>query len=465
MKSYDVVVIGGGPSGIVTAVTTRKQHPEKKVLMITEFAKGVVPCGIPYVFHKLGDIAKNVMGPKPFVDAGGEVLTARAEKIDTDKRTVSVSTGETIGFDRLVLATGSSPQVPTFIPGHDFTEGIGYVPKSYDGILSLQEKVQQAGKIVILGSGFTAVELAEQIAREPGKEVHLVYRAEHCLRRSFGAELAGLVDESISQSGAILHPSSQIAEILGSDSRATGIRLADGQTIDADLVIVAMGYKPSSRLAVEAGLEVSEHGAVVVDNYLRTSAEGVFAVGDCARCVGFITGRNTQVMLASTAAAEARILGHNLYSMRIRRNFPGTLSVFSTELSGRTFAAAGVTVDEAREAGIGFVVGQFQDVDRHPGTLPDVSSVGGRIIVSPGDGQILGGELFGAKPVGEMINTLALAIQKNVTVYELISFQLGTHPLLTTAPTKPILVKAAESAIGKIRQGQLAGQPVGAAGN
>lgn len=449
MKSYDVVVIGGGPSGIVTAVTTRKQHPEKKVLMITEFAKGVVPCGIPYVFHKLGDIAKNLMGPKPFVDAGGEVMVGWAEKIDVEKRTIAVSNGEIIGFDRLVLATGSSPTVPTFIPGHDFTEGLAYVPKSYDSIFALKEKVNQARKIIVLGSGFTAVELAEQIAQEPGKEVHLIYRAEHCLRRSFGVEIAKLVDESIAQAGVNMHPSSQIAEIVGTGSTATGIRLDDGQTLDADLVIVAMGYKPNSRLAVESGLAVNEHGAVVVDNYLRTGVEGIFAVGDCAQCVGFITGRNQQIMLASTGAAEARILGHNLYSMRIKRNFPGTLSVFSTELTGRTFAAAGVTVDQARDAGIEFVVGQFQDVDRHPGSLPDVSPVGARIFVSPGDGQIIGGELFGSKSVGEMINTLALAIQKNVTVYELISFQLGTHPLLTTAPTKPILVKAAENAIAQ----------------
>ena len=125
--------------------------------------------------------------------------------------------------------------------------------------------------------------------------------------------------------------------------------------------------------------------------------------------------------------------------------------MFSTELAGHVFSSAGVIEPQARAAGIDIVMGQFNDIDRHPGALPDVSATGVRLVVSPADGQIIGGELFGGKSIGEMINTIALAIQKNVTVYELISFQLGTHPLLTTAPTKPILVKAAEHAIAQIR--------------
>jgi len=451
MNQYDIVVIGGGPSGIVTAMTAKKQHSEKSVLMITEAPKGVVPCGIPYVFHELESIDKNVMGPKPFVDMGGELLIDQVAQVDTDQRIVSVQSGEKIGYDKLVFATGSRPTVPTFIKGHDFANGIGYVPKSYAGIAHLKEQTDASEKIIILGSGFTAVEMAEQLAQESDKQVHLVYRAEHCLHRSLSPELAAKVDEALEEAGVVLHRRSQIAEITGTDDTATGIRLDDGQTLNADLVIAAMGYQPNSEIAAAAGLCVNEHSAVVVDNYLRTSAEDVFAVGDCAQTIGFITGRPTQIMLASTATAEARILGYNLYSMNIRRNFPGALSVFSTELAGHVFSSAGVIEPQARAAGIDIVLGQFNDVDRHPGSLPGVSPTGVRLVVSPADGQIIGGELFGGKSIGEMINTIALAIQKNVTVYELISFQLGTHPLLTTAPTKPILVKAAEHAIAQIR--------------
>lgn len=450
MDKYDIVVIGGGPAGMVMAMTVLKQHPEKTVLMLKSESKGVVPCGIPYIFHELGDIDKNQMGTKPFEDMGGTVLCEHVKKVSVKERFVEVASGAKIGFERLVFATGSKPTIPTFIPGHDLPQGVGYVPKSYEGIQALKQQADKASKIIVLGSGFTAVELAEQLAQEPGKEVSLVYRAKHCLLRSFSDDFATRVDEAVSSVGVHLYPECQIKEIIGQKGKATGIRLASGETLDADLVIIALGYSPCAELALEAGIKVNKRGAIVVDNYLRASEEDVFAIGDCSQTIDFITGRDSGIMLASTGAAEARILGYNLYSMRIKRNFPGTLSVFSTEFGGVNFASAGVIEADALAMGLATVIGRFQDVDRHPGTLPGVSPVGAKLVVSAGDGQIIGCELFGGKSIGEMINTVALIIQKNVTVYEVISFQLGTHPLLTTAPTKPILIKAAESAIAQL---------------
>jgi NADH dehydrogenase FAD-containing subunit len=143
MKKYNIVVIGGGPSGMVTAMTAKKQHSDKSVLMIKDSPKGLIPCGIPYVFHNLSDIDKNAMGPKPFVDMGGEVLIDRVQQINVNEKNVTVGSGEKIGFGKLVFATGSRPSVPTFIPGHDLKEGVGYVPKSYEGISELKKTNRQ----------------------------------------------------------------------------------------------------------------------------------------------------------------------------------------------------------------------------------------------------------------------------------------------------------------------------------
>jgi len=132
------------------------------------------------------------------------------------------------------------------------------------------------------------------------------------------------------------------------------------------------------------------------------------------------------------------------------RNFLGTLSVFSTEINSVSFASAGAIEQSALEANINFVTGEFEDVDRHPGVLPGSSKLFVKIIVSPQNGVIIGGEICGGKSVGELINVIGLAIQKRVTIYELISYQIGTHPLLTTAPTKYTLIKAAENALSKI---------------
>jgi pyruvate/2-oxoglutarate dehydrogenase complex dihydrolipoamide dehydrogenase (E3) component len=105
---------------------------------------------------------------------------------------------------------------------------------------------------------------------------------------------------------------------------------------------------------------------------------------------------------------------------------------------------------DAEKANIDFITAQFEDIDRHPGTLPGKEKVAVKLALMPEDGQIIGGEVSGGKTSAEIINVIALAIQKHVTVYELISFQMGTHPLLNTAPTKSVLIKAAEIAIDKI---------------
>ena len=88
MKKYDVIIIGGGPSGIITGVTGKKQNTDKSFLMIKEEENGLVPCGIPYVFHDLKEVSKNAMGPKPFIDAGGEVLVDKVVKIDKENKSL-----------------------------------------------------------------------------------------------------------------------------------------------------------------------------------------------------------------------------------------------------------------------------------------------------------------------------------------------------------------------------------------
>ncbi|MBN2830057.1 MAG: NAD(P)/FAD-dependent oxidoreductase, partial [Candidatus Cloacimonetes bacterium] len=119
MKYYDVIIIGGGPSAIITGVTAKKQNPEKTFLMIKEEEKGLVPCGIPYIFYDLGDVSKNMMGPAPFVAAGGEVLVDTVTDIILKEKQLTTASGEQFNYDKLVFATGSIPIIPTFIKGYD----------------------------------------------------------------------------------------------------------------------------------------------------------------------------------------------------------------------------------------------------------------------------------------------------------------------------------------------------------
>ena len=451
MKIYDVIIIGGGPSGIITGVTGKKQNPDKSFLIIKEEEKGLVPCGIPYIFHDLDDISQNAMGPKPFIDTGGEVLVDEVTDIDILNKTLKTQNGNTFQYGKLVIATGSTATIPTFIKGYDL-EGVNYIKKSYDYIDKLKKKTDEAKDIVIIGGGFIGVEVAEQLAKFKDKNVSLVEMEEFCLYRAFSKEVAEKADKIIRDTNINLYTNNKIDEILGKNGKVISVKLANGKKLKADIVIAAVGYKPNTKLAQKAGLELNSNGAIRCDNYLRTIEKDIFAVGDCSQTIGFVTGRTDNIMLASTATAEARILGYNLFGIELLRNFVGTLSVFSTEIGGRVFASAGAIEQSAKYSNIEYVVGTFADFDKHPSTIEGAKQLMVKLIVSPRTGTIIGGEMCGGKSVGELINVVGLAIQKEVTVYEFVSYQIGTHPLLTTAPTKYVLIKAAEMAIAQMRK-------------
>ena len=449
MKAYDVIIIGAGPSGIITGVTAKNRNPRRSFLMIKEEEKGLVPCGIPYIFHDLDDISQNLMGPAPFVKAGGEVLVDKVTDIDLSSKTLQTESGNEFSYHKLVFATGSTPTIPTFIKGYDL-QNVEYIAKSYSYINGLLDRIGPAVNIVVIGGGFIGAEVAEQLAKHKEKNVTLVEREKHCLYRAFSNDFAALADEHLRNAGVNVLTGCTVSELQGSSGKVESVILEDGRSIDADLVFSAIGYKPRTELAKKAGLQLTSNSTIRVDRYMRTEKKDVYAVGDCSGTSGFITGRTDNIMLASTATAEARILGYNLFSINLLRTFFGTLSVFSTELDGFVFASAGAIEQTAEEADVNYVVGRFEDVDRHPGTLPGAKKIIIKIIVSPENGAIIGGEIYGGKSAGELINLVSLAIQKYVTVYEMLSFQTGTHPLLTTAPTKYAIVKACENAIENI---------------
>ena len=451
MKKYDVVIIGGGPAGIITGVTAKKQHPNKSILLFKEEEKGLVPCGIPYVFHLLDGVDKNVMGPKPFVDLGGDVITEKIIDVDIKEKTVKTEAGNEFGFKKLVFATGSKVVIPDFIPGYDL-KNVFYIKKSYNYIKQTHEELKSKKDIIVIGGGFIGAEVAEQLSLNTNKKVTLIESEHFCFSKAFSKELSEIATEALAETAVNIKTSVRVEKVNGVNGIVSSVSLDNGEEIKCDAVIMAIGYKPNTALAKNIGLELNKIGAIVVDNYERTKEKEICAVGDCSQTIGFLTGRMDHVMLASTATAEARVLGHNLFGIKIRKTFTGTLAVFSTEINGIAMAAAGVNDSNAAEGNIEYVSSKFSDFDTHPGSFENSSSLSVKLFASPSDGSILGGEVWGGKSAGEIINTIGLAIQKGVTVFELVSFQIGTHPLLTSAPTKSKLIRAAEGIISQINK-------------
>jgi pyruvate/2-oxoglutarate dehydrogenase complex dihydrolipoamide dehydrogenase (E3) component len=159
-------------------------------------------------------------------------------------------------------------------------------------------------------------------------------------------------------------------------------------------------------------------------------------------------------MLASTACAEARIAGMNLFNLHVVKTFSGTIAIYSTAIGDVGFGTAGVTEQRAKEEGIDAKAGLFEGVDRHPGKLPDAHKQIVKLITARQSGVIIGGEVIGGLEAGELTNVIGMAIQNRMTVNSLLTAQIGTHPCLTASPAAYPLIKAAESiAISMLRNG------------
>lgn len=446
MKKTDLLVIGGSAGGILSATMARKAYGEINITVIRDTDAVMVPCGIPYIYGTLKCTSKNVIPDKMLVDAKIDLVVGTVVKIDKENKTVTTKENETYSYKKLVIATGSLPIIPTFIQGYEL-ENVFPIYKNQDYLNAILEKLETVENVAVIGGGFIGVEFAEQISMT-GKKVTLVEMADACLWQAFDKSFTDDIEKMMKDKGINVLTNTKVKKIIG-DKKAEALELDNGQKIPAELVILGLGVRPNGLLAKEAGLDVNAKGAIIVDQYTRTSDPDIFAVGDCAEKKCFFTNKDVPVLLASTAAMEAKIAGSNAFQLRLIRANKGTISAFSTKIFGRTFAAAGITEARAKAEGFSINIGEFTTMDRHPGSLPGTSTIKIKLIFSKCSGVILGAQVSGGDTVGEMINIASLAIQKGMTATELNTFQVATHPLLSASPIAYPINAASMNAIAQ----------------
>jgi pyruvate/2-oxoglutarate dehydrogenase complex dihydrolipoamide dehydrogenase (E3) component len=389
-------------------------------------------------------VDKNIMPDKLLGEAKlkvGEVIS-----LSRENKTVKLKDGDKIGYNKLILAMGSSPLQPP-IPGIDDKENVWFAWKNTDYLEELSKAIEGVNDIVVIGGGFIGLEFADE-CRKNGHKVTVVELLEHCLQLVCSTDLCIRAEEALKENDINVITGNGVKTING-DRKAESVTLQNGEQIKCDLVIIGIGVVPNVKLAKDAGLEIGSTGGIKVDELQRTDDKDILAVGDCAEKYSFFNSSPVPVRLASVATREGKIASANLYQPRWRNN--GTIGVFSTVMGDTAVGMAGLTDTKAQELGYEVVIGEAQAASKHPGTMPDAKPMRVKLVFDRRWGKVLGGCACCTQTVGEVVNLIAVAIVNEMTMEQIAMFQMGTHPCLTASPLVYQFTDAASDALYKIR--------------
>jgi NADPH-dependent 2,4-dienoyl-CoA reductase/sulfur reductase-like enzyme/peroxiredoxin family protein/rhodanese-related sulfurtransferase/TusA-related sulfurtransferase len=438
--SKKVVIIGGVAGGASCAARLRRLDESAQIVLLERGPYiSYANCGLPY---HVGDVIKSrsalllqtpeAMKQKFLVDVRvkNEVIAIdRKQKAVTVKR---VDTGETYqeSYDTLVIATGSSPIHPP-IPGIDLprVRSLWTVPDA-DEIRALITE-QHVKSAVVVGGGFIGLEMAENL-KHAGVNVALVEMMDQVMA-PIDFEMAQLLHENLIQNGVDLHLNNGVAafESTGVD---VDVKLKSGKTLTAGLVLLAIGVKPNSQLAKDAGLKVSARGGIEVDETLRTSDPDIYAVGDVIEVTDFVFKDHTMIPLAGPANKQGRIAADNIaggnetylgsQGTSVVRVFD--LTVASVGANERTLLKHGMKRDQDYKA---VIISQNSHAGYYPGATPMTI----KLLFSPDGKKIFGAQIVGREGVDKRIDTIAVTQRLGGGVKELSELELAYAPLFSSA--------------------------------
>ena len=430
--SKKVVIIGGVAGGASTAARIRRIDESAQVIM---FERGphvsFSNCSLPFHLSGIVEDSKRLlmMNPTAFktkhnIDArpNSEVVSInRAQKTVTVRNT---QTNETFDetYDKLVLAPGAAPIVPN-VPGVE-AEHVFTVRNVVD-IERLQQAIttKQAKNILVVGGGFIGVEVAENL-RLVGREVTLVQSAPQLLR-PFDFDMAQILHKEMMDHGVNLIVNDRLQQI-----DETEVVLASGEKVAADIVVLAIGVQPETKLAVEAGLELGVTGGIKVNQHYLTNDPHIYAVGDAIEVYHRLLHKPVRLALAGPAQRQARAAADHMYGYSHENK--GVIGSTSIQVFDLTAAATGLTKEVALEAGF-----QVDSVYVMPndkvGLMPNSNPLHFKLIFEAPTGRILGAQAIGKGAADKRIDVIATLITMGGTIEDLKELELSYSPMYSTA--------------------------------
>jgi NADPH-dependent 2,4-dienoyl-CoA reductase/sulfur reductase-like enzyme len=423
------VIIGGDAAGMSAASRAKRHDPSMAVTVLEQTGDvSYSACNMPY----------NIADPQRSIDdlvvrpaqvfrekQGIDVLTrVRAQSIDRSAARVIATDadGKTLHlpFDRLLIATGAEPVVPD-VPGFDLP---GVMPlKSLAQGRTIKTYLQSHAvkRAVIVGMGYIAMEMGEAL-NALGIAVEMVKPRPHLLPW-MDRELAAMIRGELEGRQVQLHTGISVDRI---ERNGEGFSLMAGdRSLQADMVLVAMGVKPNSALAVDAGLETGPAGAIAVDRQLRTSAQHLYAAGDCADAFHVVTGVRTWSPLALRANRAGWAVADHICGKPVE--LPGIAGTAVFKVFDMQVARTGLTLSEASAAGF-----SPKSVTIHSASRSHAYPGGSKLLVhmvgDSSSGRLLGVQMAGRESAAHRINAAAVALHAAMTVEQFVQCDLAYAP-------------------------------------
>lgn len=441
-KKTDVLILGGGPAGRVVVHALHKAKSGLSVTLVKDEEVNVNRCAIPYGVNTEKELGKFQIPNTLVTDFGAELRIAKAERLLPEEHRVELEGGEAIEYGKLVLATGARPVVPP-LPGVD-AENVTAV-RSLADLDRLRNLAKGAKSAVVIGGGYIGLEVAVSL-RELGKEVSVVEMLLHVMQAAAEPEMIPLVEDTLTHHGIRLELGCGVESIETKNGRAVAALLHDGTRLEADLFVLSVGVRPNTELAEAAGLSVSKYG-IETDGHLRTSVPDIYAAGDCAETKSFVSGQPVRGEFGTNAVFMGKVVAKNLLGKEA--TFPGVINAAASRVFDWGIGSAGLTEAAAREAGFNVVTGWSEVLDKYP-MMDGKETIRTKLVFDRKSRKLLGANIlskgFG---VARNVDFASLAIQKSVTLDDLLVYQYATHPELAAKPSDNTWLFAAMDADAK----------------
>lgn len=443
-----ILIVGGVAGGASAAARLRRLDEHAEIIM---FERGphvsFSNCSLPY--HLSGIVEDSdalvLMNPEKFQKRYNIEARVNSEvvKINREKKTIAVKdviSGKTYeeAYDKLILSPGASPIRPRSIEGID-RPNVFTVRNVVDiERLNRYLKNNQVQDVAVIGGGFIGVEVAENL-RLAGYNVSLVEFANQILT-PFDYDMAQILHKEMVDHGVNLVVNDGLSKI------GEGfIKTQSGKKIDAQAVVLAIGVRPETKLAEEAGLEIGETGAIKVDANYVTSDPDIYAVGDAIEVYHRLLSKPARLALAGPAQKQARAAADHMYGIP-NRNI-GVIGSSSIKLFDLNAASTGLNVRTAEAAGFHFDTVYVIPTDK-VGLMPDCNVIHFKLVYEKPTGRILGAQAIGKGNVDKRIDVIATMITMNGTLEDLKNLELTYTPMLGTA--KDVVNQAALVALNQL---------------